>query len=80
VLSAECEKRLTVEKYMGMSFDPPMRLLEIMSRNVVTLSGSRSLEFLVPGSCKETFDWDFYVKKDPGHILNFVAGTCFTGI
>jgi hypothetical protein len=44
-----------------------------MSRNFVYLSGSRSLDFFVPGSTTENSDWDFYVPNDSMHVSAFLA-------
>ncbi|KAH6868985.1 hypothetical protein B0T10DRAFT_595985 [Thelonectria olida] len=40
-------------------------LLEVMATHGAVLSGSRALEYFVPGSCTHKSDWDFYVPSVP---------------
>ncbi|KAK3698116.1 hypothetical protein LTR37_017074 [Vermiconidia calcicola] len=46
--------------YFGKSFSDPQSLIAGMAKNNCLLSGSRALEYFVPGSCATTSDWDFY--------------------
>lgn len=71
----ECNHRISVKEYIGKHFSNPCAVLEAMSRNFVFLSGSRSLEFFVPGSCTEGSDWDFYVEKSGSNVASFLNAT-----
>ncbi|KAF4467875.1 hypothetical protein FALBO_5245 [Fusarium albosuccineum] len=42
-------------------FADSAELLEVMARHGAVLSGSRALEYFVPGSSTNDSDWDFYV-------------------
>ena len=46
------------------------QLLCAMSQHHCILSGSRALEFFVPGSCLSDSDWDFYM---PYHLPSVLA-------
>jgi hypothetical protein len=43
-------------------------LLRVMSLYGAVLSGSRALDWFVPGSATKTSDWDFYVPNVPSAI------------
>ena len=52
----------------------PYRFMKSMVDTRSILSGSRALNYFVPGSCDENSDWDFYCTKlnprseDPKHM------------
>ncbi|TKA23930.1 hypothetical protein B0A50_06436 [Salinomyces thailandicus] len=54
-----------VEGFLGSSFHSPQRLLRGMARANCLLSGSRALDFFVPGSATPSSDWDFYTYGSP---------------
>jgi hypothetical protein len=64
----ESERRLSVEVYLEEGLADAKALLRAMCTRMVSLSGSRSLEFFVPGSCTPTSDWDFYIA-DIGKLV-----------
>ncbi|KAH7248332.1 hypothetical protein B0J15DRAFT_400868 [Fusarium solani] len=56
-------ERIDPSRYLqstGPFADSP-ELLEVMARHGAVLSGSRALEYFVPGSSTNDSDWDFYV-------------------
>lgn len=59
----ECDRRLCVRAYLGEYFPEPTKLLQAMSKSFVALSGSRSLNFFVPGCSRPASDWDFYIPS-----------------
>lgn len=53
-----------VLNYLRVWFPIPETLLRGMAQYHLWLSGSRAAEFHVPGSCRETSDFDFYTHYD----------------
>lgn len=47
--------------YLSTTFNDPVGLLRMMTTSNSILSGSRALEFFVPGYVSEDSDWDFFV-------------------
>jgi hypothetical protein len=58
--------------YLGQHFSDPQGLLKSMLINDVYLSGSRALDYFVPGSAEEKSDWDFYVGDNSDSIFRFM--------
>ncbi|KAL6406256.1 uncharacterized protein AUP68_10426 [Ilyonectria robusta] len=63
-------KRISPSEYLQINgpFTDASGLLEEMSMHGAVLSGSRALEWFVPGSISEISDWDFYVPPIPAAI------------
>lgn len=59
-ISKECDYRLSVTRYLENNFGHADELLEMLSKSFGYISGSRSLEFFLPGSATEESNWDFY--------------------
>lgn len=58
----ECDRRLSVQRYLDKYLGNGIEWLGAMSKCFCYISGSRSLEFFVPGSIDESSDWDMYVS------------------
>lgn len=71
-VSAECDRRLCIRRYLARFFKSPEKLLEAMSRSKVVLSGSRAADFYVPGSAGRWSDFDFYAPGEPDLVAAFV--------
>ncbi|KAI5456125.1 hypothetical protein BGZ63DRAFT_367536 [Mariannaea sp. PMI_226] len=56
-------ERIDPSRYLQITgpFNNSAELLEVMARHGAVLSGSRALEYFVPGSSTHESDWDFYV-------------------
>ena len=56
-------KRIDPAEYLKSAgpFQNASDLLEVMAQHGAVLSGSRALDYFVPGSTTSTSDWDFYV-------------------
>ncbi|KAJ3453069.1 hypothetical protein MRS44_018724 [Fusarium solani] len=56
-------ERIDPSRYLQSTgpFADSTELLEVMARHGAVLSGSRALEYFVPGSSTNDSDWDFYV-------------------
>ncbi|KAJ3453438.1 hypothetical protein MRS44_017685 [Fusarium solani] len=56
-------ERIDPSRYLQSTgpFSSSAELLEVMARHGAVLSGSRALEYFVPGSSTYDSDWDFYV-------------------
>lgn len=52
--------RLNPLRYLSPVFEDPVFLLKAMTSTGSIISGSRALEYFVPGSVDEDSDWDFY--------------------
>lgn len=70
---------LSVRKYLSGVTEYPDALLYIMRQTDVLLSGSRALNYFVPGSTETDSDWDFYGGHRVGSIDQFVALTSYIG-
>lgn len=67
-----CDERLSVRHYVDRNFGDTKALFTAMSKNYTYLSGSRSLEFFVPGTVTDESDWDFYIPMNLAYIGNFM--------
>lgn len=64
--------RISMNLYLGQHFSDSEGLLRCMLINDIILSGSRSLEYFVPGSIGKNSDWDFYADGDKDKIFRFM--------
>lgn len=64
--------RKSIVRYLSPHFPNPRTLLESMLFSDVYLSGSRALDYFVPGSTSNDSDWDFYVGSDSTKIYSFM--------
>jgi hypothetical protein len=64
--------RISMNLYLGQHFSDSEGLLRCMLINDIILSGSRSLEYFVPGSTDEDSDWDFYADGNQDKIFRFM--------
>lgn len=61
IARAACRRRIEPDSYLVKTFRTPRYLLAAMTDFGCVLSGSRALEYFVPGSASESSDWDFLV-------------------
>jgi hypothetical protein len=66
------QERYSAQLYMGQSFPNSKELMERMTAYGAWVSGSRLLEFLVPGSIEPDSDWDFYIPTDIKKVVYFM--------
>jgi len=59
---AVAKDRLNPVVYLSSAFSNSISLIAAMADNGCVVSGSRALDFFVPGSAEEESDWDFYVN------------------
>ncbi|KAL7904304.1 hypothetical protein GGI35DRAFT_489889 [Trichoderma velutinum] len=59
--------------YLGHTFKEPAALLSVMFDTGSIISGSRALEFFVPGSTDKTSDWDFYIPAFTDAIVDMIS-------
>ncbi|KAG9526272.1 hypothetical protein KCV07_g860, partial [Aureobasidium melanogenum] len=64
--------RSSIASYLATTFGNGEHLLDVMSRHCVYISGSRALEFFVPGTIDVHSDWDFYVPRNEATISSFM--------
>lgn len=55
-------------------------LLEVMATHNAVLSGSRALEYFIPGSTTESSDWDFYVPSTPSSVMGVKMALEHSGV
>ncbi|KAG9521386.1 hypothetical protein KCV07_g3765, partial [Aureobasidium melanogenum] len=75
-----CTFRLSITRYLLLSFGHGARLLDAMSRHCVYISGSRSLEFFVPGTIDQDSDFDFYVPRNKAVMESFMLELSAMGV
>ncbi|KAM5342862.1 hypothetical protein ACJ41O_013828 [Fusarium nematophilum] len=68
--------RINPSHYLSKAFKHPITLLSAMFDTGCVISGSRALDFFVPGSAKVDSDWDFYVpgyKESVTDMINVLS-------
>jgi hypothetical protein len=72
----ECNKLASVSSYLKTNFGYGTELLTVLSKCFGYISGSRSVEFFVPGSTDESSDLDMYVPNltNMGKAMRLLAG------
>jgi hypothetical protein len=66
------EDRISMNLYLGQHFSDSQGLLKCMLINDIYISGSRALDYFVPGSTDENSDWDFYTGTDNNQVFRFM--------
>ena len=66
--------------YLSRDFDYPLSLLYMLGDTGSVISGSRALEFFVPGSTSEDSDWDFYVPGTIQGVLSMMHELSHNGV
>lgn len=77
---SECERRLSPFRYLSEHFSNAAEIMECMSESYTFLSGSRALDFFVPGSCSDDSDWDFYCPDTEFACSKFIDGMEKAGV
>ena len=80
IVAKECDHRLSVKTYLEREFGNSETVLRAMSQNFVYLSGSRSLEFFVPGSTSAESDWDFFMQEEACRVSMFLSNMEAAGV
>ena len=74
---AQCHKmRTSPVNYLSKTFQHAVTLLSVMFDTGCVISGSRALDFFVPGSTTAESDWDFYVpgyKESVADMVNILS-------
>ncbi|CAI6058089.1 unnamed protein product [Clonostachys chloroleuca] len=72
-LKSQCyEWRISPVSYLQKTFKCALMLLAVMFDTGCLLSGSRALEYIVPGSCGPGSDWDFFVTAYKESVADMV--------
>jgi hypothetical protein len=66
------EDRISMNLYLGEHFSNSQGLLKCMLMNDILLSGSRALDYFVPGSTDKDSDWDFYADGEVNNTYRFM--------
>ncbi|EFX05175.1 hypothetical protein CMQ_1811 [Grosmannia clavigera kw1407] len=84
-----CVSRLSPERYLQKTFRQASSLLAAMADHGCVLSGSRALDYFVPGSTgeasksdegEELSDWDFLVPCVEGSVLGMMEALAACGV
>lgn len=67
-------------RYLSNTFRYPLTLLSAMFDSGCILSGSRALEYFIPGSCRPESDWDFYVPGYKESVTDMVKALGICGV
>lgn len=70
------QSRIDPVAYLSKTFMHPVTLMSAMFDSGCVISGSRALEFFIPGSITPQSDWDFYVpgyKESVADMINVLA-------
>lgn len=77
----ECYKRrVNPVEYFSKTFNHPVMLLSAMFDTGCILSGSRALDFFVPGSAQPDSDWDFYVPGYTESVVDMISALTLCGV
>ncbi|KAL6887147.1 hypothetical protein HDV57DRAFT_488136 [Trichoderma longibrachiatum] len=74
------EKRISPVEYLSKTFSYPVMLLSVMFDTGCILSGSRALEFFLPGSTRPDSDWDFYVPGYAESVADIISALSLSGV
>lgn len=84
VFDAEFQKcrdaRMSPIDYLVKTFKHPATLMSAMFDTGCVISGSRALEFFVPGSTRPDSDWDFYVPGYNESVADMVNALSVCGV
>lgn len=75
-MGLECDRAMSVSRYLKETLGYGNELLVILSKCFAYISGSRSLEFFVPGCVDDTSDLDIYVPNltSMGKAMRMLSG------
>ena len=76
-------RRLSVVNYLAKHFGGSSQgraLLVAMASFGVVLSGSRSLDYFIPGAARSDSDWDLYIPKEVNSIYGFMDRLASLGL
>ena len=73
------DSRLSPMRHLSLLECSPLALLSLMRNTRTVLSGSRAVDYFVPGSCKPESDWDFYCEDNASSVQAFVRWSKLIG-
>ncbi|PTB43815.1 hypothetical protein M441DRAFT_65615 [Trichoderma asperellum CBS 433.97] len=80
LLRACYDERISPVSYLQDTFDYVITLMAAMFDTGCILSGSRALEFFIPGSICPDSDWDFYVPAYKESVVDMVNALQICGV
>lgn len=80
VLKSCYEKRANPVHYLSRTFKYPLTLMSVMFDTGAIFSGSRGLDYFVPGSARKSSDWDFYVPGYKESVADMVQALSLCGV
>lgn len=80
ILSQCYSSRADPVAYLSSTFKHPLTLLSTMFDTGCVISGSRALDFFVPGSARPESDWDFYVPGYKESVADMVNALGICGV
>lgn len=79
-LEESYNKRINPVEFFSKTFNYPVTLLSAMFDTGCILSGSRALDFFIPGSAQPDSDWDFYVPGYAESVVDMISALTFCGV
>jgi len=79
-MSVVARDRLNPAAYLSSTFTNSLSLLAEMADNGCVLSGSRALNFFIPGTSDDNSDWDFYVNGYKQCVTNMITALEDSGV
>lgn len=78
---AGCHSRINPDSYLAQTFRSPRYLLAAMTDFGCVLSGSRALDYFIPGSAsRSSSDWDFLVPCVESSVLGMMDALAHCGV
>ncbi|KAI8663486.1 hypothetical protein NCS57_00949700 [Fusarium keratoplasticum] len=72
--------RINPSAYLSKAFKHPITLLSAMFDTGCVISGSRALDFFIPGSARLDSDWDFYVPGYKESVADMISALSVCGV
>ncbi|KAG5820489.1 hypothetical protein H9Q74_000503 [Fusarium xylarioides] len=72
--------RVSPTKYLSKAFKYPVTLLAAMFDTGCVISGSRALDYFIPGSATVESDWDFYVPGYKESVADMIQALSKCGV
>lgn len=80
LLKACSEERTNPVAYLQATFDYPITLMSAMFDTGCVISGSRALEFFIPGTAMPNSAWDFYIPAYKESVIDMVNALNLCGV
>ncbi|KAF4957165.1 hypothetical protein FSARC_11374 [Fusarium sarcochroum] len=72
--------RISTARYLSRAFKYPITLLAAMFDTGCVISGSRALDYFIPGSTTVESDWDFYVPGYKESVADMIRALSASGV